>query len=125
MLPLDVGPRPLQQLVRFDAVLDQVEDRPHVLLLGLADRLVLVGVDQRADALVREDLGEQPLRLVAVDDVDARDAVLRRPDRVLQLGDRSTGRMSARLFLRIVGLLVGCQRPKRAAVELGRLVADR
>ena len=61
------------------ALLDQVVDRPHVLLLGRADRLVLVGVDQRADALVREHLAEQPFLLAAVDDVDALDAFLAGP----------------------------------------------
>ena len=52
---------PLDQFVVLDALLDEVVDRAHVLLLGRADRLVLVGVDQRADALVGEDLAEQAL----------------------------------------------------------------
>ena len=118
MLPLDLGPRPLQQFVGLDAALDQAADGPDVLLLGLADRLVLVGVDQRADALVGEDLGEQALLHGAVDDVDARHAGPRRLDRVLQLGDASPAGCRPRFFLRIVGRLVDRQRPERAAVAL-------
>ena len=41
--------------------LDQLLDAAHVALARAADLPVLVGVDERADALVREDLGQQAL----------------------------------------------------------------
>src|SRR5205823_1511417 len=60
-LPLNVGLAAAQQLIRLDALLDEGMDGADVLALGATDCLVLVGVDQRADALVAEDLREQPL----------------------------------------------------------------
>jgi hypothetical protein len=57
--------------LRVHALLDQGVASPRVLLLRPAEGLVLVGVNQRADALVGEDLGQQPLRYAAVDQVKA------------------------------------------------------
>ena len=57
----------------------------HVAAAGAADLLVLVGVDEGADAFVGEDLGQQPLVDVAVDDVDARHAGLAGGGRVAGL----------------------------------------
>src|SRR5439155_26531290 len=52
----------------------EVVQRPQVALDRPADGLVLVGVDQRADALVGEHLREQSFLDAAVDDVDPRHA---------------------------------------------------
>jgi hypothetical protein len=75
-LLLDRGARAGRELVFLDGALDQLLDRPHVAASRAADLLVVVGVDQRADALVREDLGEQPVVHAAVDHVHARHAGL-------------------------------------------------
>jgi hypothetical protein len=50
---------------------------------------VLVGVDEGADAFVREHLRQQPLVHLAVDDVDAGHAGLAGGDRVARLGELS------------------------------------
>ena len=56
--PLQLGPGPRHELVGLHAGLDQFVNRPDVPLLGRADRLVLVGVDECANPLVGEDLGQ-------------------------------------------------------------------
>ena len=58
---LDGGAGALDQFLGFDGALGEVEDAADVLLHGAADLLVLVGVDQGADAFVGEHLGEQAL----------------------------------------------------------------
>ena len=73
---LDRAAGALHELVGFGPLLGQQLDRAHVLLLGRADLLVLVRVNQRAEALVRKHFGEQPLVQRAVDDVNALHAAL-------------------------------------------------
>ncbi len=68
----DGGPGALDQFLAFHGAAGQVEDAADVLFQGAADLLELVAVDERADALVGEDFGQQAFRQGAVDDVDAR-----------------------------------------------------
>src|SRR5262249_40154108 len=105
--PLDIGPCALEQFVRLDAALDQGEDRPNVFLLRLADRLIFVGVDERTDAFVGEDFGEQAFGHGSVDHVDPRDAGAGRLNRVLQFGDRLGRSDVAATLLEDVGGLFG------------------
>ena len=58
-------------------------------------------MDQRADALVGEDLGEQPLLDPAVDDVDARHAARAPARTACSSFDTASAGSSARCFLRI------------------------
>jgi hypothetical protein len=96
-------------------------DRPGVLLLRLADRLILVRVDERPDALVREHLAEQPLLGPAVDDVDPRHPALGRPHRVLQLGDAVGVEPGPALLEDRLGLLDGELAEELAAQADARL----
>ena len=68
-LALDGRPGAGEQLVALHRGLDELLDAPHVAPSGAADLPVLVRVDQGADALVREDLGQQPLVDASVDHV--------------------------------------------------------
>src|ERR1017187_8714362 len=52
----------LDQLLAFDGALGEVEDAADILLERAANLLEFVAVDERADAFVGEDLGEQPDR---------------------------------------------------------------
>ena len=75
-LLLDGRAGALDQFLAFDGALGEVEDAADILLERAADLLEFVAVDERADAFVGEDLGEQPLLDGAVDDMDARHAGL-------------------------------------------------
>ena len=75
----------LHQLVGLDALLGQQLDGADVLLLRRPDVLVLVRVDQRAQAVVGEHLAQQAFVQRAVDDVHARNAGVARGGRVLRL----------------------------------------
>ncbi len=57
----DHRPRALYQFIRFDRGLGQRLNRADVFLLCGPDLLILVRVNQRADAVVGENLGQQTL----------------------------------------------------------------
>ena len=78
---------PLDQLLAFHRALGEVEDAAHILLEGAANLLEFIAVDERANAFVREDLGEQPFLDGAVDDMDPRHASLARGSGVNGLGE--------------------------------------
>ena len=107
-----------QQLIVFYSGLNQGMDRPRILLLSAADRLVFVGMDQRADPFVGEDLGQQAFLDAAVNDVHARHTVVRGTHRVLQLRDGFRGHLVASLLENDIGLFNG-QLPQQftAAVD--------
>ena len=87
-LALDLGACPEQELIILHAGLEQGVDGAGVFLVSPPDGLVFIGVHQRADTLVGEDLGQESFLDPAVDQVHAGNAAAGRPDRVLQLGDR-------------------------------------
>ena len=71
---LQAGAAAVHQLASLDTLAREHLDGVQVLLLRGPNLLVLVGVDQRADPVVREHLGQQPVVLTAVDDVDPLDS---------------------------------------------------
>ncbi len=76
----------LDQLIGLRALLRQQLEGAHVLFLGRTDVLILVGVNQRADAFVGKNFREQALVHASVDDVDALHAGPARGPGVLRLG---------------------------------------
>ena len=101
---LDHRPGALHQLVGLDGLLGQQLNGPHVLLLGGPDLLVLVRVNQRADAVVGEHLGQQAFVQRAVDDVDARHAGVAGGGGVLRLGEHLRRETRAVLLHELVQL---------------------
>ena len=87
----------LHELPALHSLAGQRQMACDVLLLRRPYLLILVGVNQRADALVGKHLGQQPLVLPAVDDVDARDAGPASRRGMLGLGQLS-GAKSSRFF---------------------------
>ncbi len=83
---LDHAPAALHEFIGFNGLFGEQLDRAHVLFLGGADLLVFVGVNERADAVVGKNLGEQAFVHLAVDDVDARHAGFAGGGGVLRLG---------------------------------------
>ena len=74
--------------------------------MRLADRLIFVGVNERADALGGRHLGEQACLHTAVDDVDAAaPPPCRRSHRMLQFGQQRQRHVRAMLFQNVVRLL--------------------
>ena len=57
-------------------MLGEVVERLRVLLLGLTDAVVVVGVHHRAETDLIEDFGEEAAEDAAVEDVGARDVVI-------------------------------------------------
>src|SRR5262249_29381114 len=91
--------------VRPEALLDEGVNGADVLALGAADRLVFVGVDDGADALVAEALRQHPLLDAAIDDMDARHPALCRSHRLLQLRKRLGRHLRAALLENALRLL--------------------
>ena len=81
----------VEQLLALHGGAGEVVDKADVALGGLADLLVIVAVDERADALVGKNFVEQAVEDAAVDDVDARGAVLDGLDGVLGFGAHGFG----------------------------------
>src|SRR6185437_15698776 len=106
-LLFQVRPRPLDEFVRLDALLDEAEDGSHVLLLSRADRLVFVGVNERADPFVGEDLAQEPFLFAAVDDVDAFDAFLAGANGMIEFSNGFAGQVAALLLEKALSFLHG------------------
>ena len=81
-----IGARALHEFGVLDGRADEDEQRAHVLFEHAPDLLVVVAVDHRAHALGAEHLGKQRLVHVAVQQVDARDAVAAGACAVFELG---------------------------------------
>jgi hypothetical protein len=97
-LLLDDGAGAFDEFVGFDALSGEHLDGAHVLFLGRADLLIFVGVDERADAFVGKDFGQQAFIHLAVDDVNALDARETGGGGVLRFGKRR-GRELTLVFL--------------------------
>ena len=82
-----------------------VNRTPYVPLVSLANGLVLVGVNQRADAFVAENLREKTLLDPAINDVDARDTSAGSSDTVLQLRQQRRRQFAALTFEDLLGLV--------------------
>ena len=116
-LPLDLSARAAQQFIVLDPRLNQGIDGTGVLFLGLADRLVLIGMHQGADALVGEDFREQAFLHPAIDNVYARHTVAGSADGLLKLRERFRGHFLAPLLEDGVRLLDG-QLPQQLAAAI-------
>jgi hypothetical protein len=73
---LDRALRALEQFFGFDGLSGQQLYRVHVLLLGRADVVVLVGMDERAVPMVVEHLTQQPFVERPVDHMHPRNAAV-------------------------------------------------
>src|ERR1039458_9105940 len=111
-LLLDGRAGALDQLLAFHGALGEVEDAAAILLERAANLLEFVAVDERADAFVGEDLGEQPFLNGAIDDVNARHASL--------AGGRGVDGLGEHVRLHVVLL----QREHRFQVRDGHLADD-
>src|SRR6185437_12358994 len=73
---LDARARTLDEFLRLHGLLGQHLNRANILLFGRTNLLVFVGVDERADAFVGKNLGEQTFIDASVDDVNPLDSLL-------------------------------------------------
>ncbi len=88
----EAGAGAFDQLIHLDAFLRQDLDRAYVLFLRRANLLILVGVDERADAFVGKNFREQAFVHAPVDDVDALHAGAAGNRGVLGFGNRLNGK---------------------------------